>query len=164
MQTFRLREIAAEIGCSYSAVIVSLKKFEINVPTRTNYRKSLTKSESCKAAYARMWPNGRFGSLAANWKGGKRKTGSGYKQILMPEHPSSDCQGYVMEHTLIAEKNIGRQLTNEEVTHHIDGNKENNKEENIEVLSRSQHVQLHFDATKEVARLKAILDKRKIPY
>ena len=47
------------------------------------------------------------------------------------------------EHRLIMENNIGRKLTFNEVVHHIDGNKSNNKIENLQLMSRSEHARLH---------------------
>ena len=50
---------------------------------------------------------------------------------------------YALEYRVIAEKMIGRPLKNNEVVHHKDGNKQNNAEENLEVLQRKIHTSLH---------------------
>lgn len=48
------------------------------------------------------------------------------------------------EHRVVAERMLGRPLRPGEVVHHRDGDKQNNAEENIEVLSgQSEHVKLH---------------------
>lgn len=49
----------------------------------------------------------------------------------------------VHQHRAIAEKKIGRKLGKNEVVHHIDGNKHNNSEENLEVMNRSDHMKIH---------------------
>src|SRR4030042_6838339 len=48
------------------------------------------------------------------WKGGRVTCISGgYIGIHMPKHPSASKVGYVYEHTLVAEKMLGRSLTKE---------------------------------------------------
>lgn len=47
-------------------------------------------------------------------------------------------------HRIIAEMKLGRKLEPGEVVHHKDGNKRNNRPENIQVLSsQSEHARLH---------------------
>ena len=48
------------------------------------------------------------------------------------------------EHRIVAEEKIGRPLKPGEVVHHIDGNKQNNKPENLMVFkNQSEHVRWH---------------------
>lgn len=64
-------------------------------------------------------------------------------------------QGYVVDctvrtkkfqvHRKIVEQHIGRKLTTDEIVHHIDGNKTNNTIENLQVMTRSEHINLHRD-------------------
>jgi len=56
----------------------------------------------------------------------------------------SDKEGNkVAEHRLVAEKKIGRPLKAWEVVHHIDKDKLNNSPDNLEVLSRAEHILTH---------------------
>jgi len=46
-------------------------------------------------------------------------------------------------HRIIAEQKIGRPLTDDEVVHHINGDIQDNRPENLQVMSREEHGRLH---------------------
>lgn len=78
--------------------------------------------------------------------GFNRKTGTmnhrGYILEWAPKHPAQ-VKGYVPQHRLIVEQSIGRLLMKQEVVHHKDHNRSNNKIENLEILSPSEHSKYH---------------------
>ncbi|WP_241473772.1 HNH endonuclease signature motif containing protein [Mycolicibacterium neoaurum] len=49
-----------------------------------------------------------------------------------------------LEHRHVMELHLGRELAAEEDVHHIDGDKLNNKIENLRIMSRSEHLKLHW--------------------
>jgi len=51
--------------------------------------------------------------------------------------------GYVKRATLVAEAKIGRALYRDEEVHHRDKNRENDNPDNLEVLTKMAHANLH---------------------
>jgi hypothetical protein len=78
-----------------------------------------------------------------NFKGGKIYPPSGYVMIFVGvAHHLADCRGYAYEHRINAEKKLGRRLKKGEFVHHVNGIKNDNGEDNLEVYPSSAH---HFE-------------------
>lgn len=77
------------------------------------------------------------------WGGGKIKA-FGYILLWKPNHPNKSKRGYVMEHRLVMEEHLGRYLTSKEVVHHINQIKNDNRIENLQLMTRSEHNKLHL--------------------
>jgi len=77
-----------------------------------------------------------------HWKGGMVDE-SGYVLIFSPNHPVKTKRQYVLQHRLVMEKYLGRHLKAEEIVHHINGNKRDNRIENLEIFNRGSHCKHH---------------------
>ena len=97
------------------------------------------------------------GSRNASWTAG-RSTQGGYIVIRLPGHPRSSPNGYVYEHVLVMEQHLGRPIVyfgsadpRSEVVHHINGDKKDNRIENLQLLSVIDHMKLHNDPRRKNA-------------
>jgi len=77
------------------------------------------------------------------WKGGRVKS-SGYIFIQKRTHPHVNSSGYVAEHRLVMEKHLGRYLSPTERVHHINGIRDDNRLENLMVMTSAKaHKAIH---------------------
>ena len=100
--------IAAEVGYSQTAIGTRLRKLGLIQPR----------------------PRAR-GVRNPSWKGGRTIDSQGYVRILTPG-------GYVPEHRLVMADALGRPLTEHETVHHVNGNKQDNRLENLQ-LRQGKH-------------------------
>jgi hypothetical protein len=81
----------------------------------------------------------KFGRDHKRWNNGEAHCSSGYIMVLVSRTPRK----YIFQHRLIMQEYLGRELLLSEVVHHINHNKSDNRLENLQVLSRSEHILLH---------------------
>lgn len=82
----------------------------------------------------------RQGENHPNWKGGYSINKEGYK---IWEHERLNKGKKTLDHRLVMEKHLGRKLFSEEIVHHKNHNKLDNRIENLEIVDRATHINMH---------------------
>lgn len=127
---FSSYDIARELNVSVCLVCDRLKKMGIT-----------------KSPYGHEGRNGKRGTVYLR----------GYPVLYDPSHPRAKSNGYVKEHIVIVERMLGRPLSENEVVHHINGDKTDNTPENLMVFPDNKaHMRFHWaerkaSQTKETA-------------
>jgi len=91
-------------------------------------------AKSCGCAHG----PGRTAEKNWNWKGGRVVTPNGYVVVRVGDYPGSKKRISVGEHRYIMAKHLGRPLIENESVHHINGDRGDNRIENLELWSSSQ--------------------------
>lgn len=71
-------------------------------------------------------------------------TESGYRLVSRPHHENARESGYILEHRLVMSEHLGRPLRDDELVHHINGDKLDNRLENLEIMTRPEHTAEHM--------------------
>lgn len=95
-----------------------------------------------------------------------KKDKTGYILIYKPDHPHSNSDGYFREHRLIMEEKLKRYLTKDEVVHHINHIKDDNRIENLMLLDVHTHgieERTGYKHTENTKKKMSIARKKQIP-
>lgn len=102
-------------------------------------------SIGCKSEWMRQFTREKN----PNWRGG-RVIIAGRPCLYIPSHPRANKQGYVYEHIVVMENQIGRPLKwirhahrDNEVVHHINGEYTDNRIENLILMTEFDHKSMH---------------------
>lgn len=82
-------------------------------------------SRDCERAYAREQPV-------------RQVTGSGYIKLFAPGESGANKSGHMLEHRLVMQRHLGRTLLPSENVHHVNGERQDNRLENLELWTTMQ--------------------------
>ena len=107
--------------------------------------------------------NGRKrGKFNNKWKGGKTKR-QGYVYILDErKNEKAGISRYTAEHTLVAEEKYGRKVDKNELVHHLNGVRDDNRPENLIIINRKGHETWTYvrSLQKRIRELEVLLNAR----
>lgn len=148
-----MHEVANRLGVATGTVYNRLKRFGIETRPPRQGLKGKTHTPAAREAIRqahigmRLSPEAKQKISEANKAGGighKKQRSDGYIYVYFPDHPKSTKGGYIMEHDLVMECLIGRHLYEYEVVHHKNHNRADNRKENLQLMTASDHAVLHL--------------------
>ena len=150
-----IRRIAKQLNMSSGKIYKYLKKYKIETrpqeETFTMKGRKLSPEQCERISLLHkgktLSPETRAKIAEAQRHGGigfKKQRADGSMAVYFPDHPKSSKDGYVMEHILVMEALIGRHLTENECVHHINHKRNDNKKENLRLMTKSEHMSYHM--------------------
>jgi len=144
---------------------VSLTEIARRIKTNMRHVAAFLRRHGVKDKFVTM----NYGPKNGAWRGGRIIDEDGYVKVLSPGHPNCPKHtDYIAEHRLVMEKMIGRFLLPQEVVHHRNKNKQDNRPENLQLFSEnSEHLRHELKGQRPNwspegrARIQRALDQRK---
>lgn len=146
-----MKQISQELGIAVGKVHRLIHQYEIPVRKLRDY--PITDKQH--QAWVRVGKSGKGRKMTDAQKkrlsearkihgqGHRKKRTDGYIALYYPDYPSSNSEGYVMEHVYIMEQHLGRFLTDKEIVHHKNFDRADNRIENLQVMTQSEHMSYH---------------------
>lgn len=154
-----MAQIAEELHCSPASVLGQLRRCGIETRKSHDYEVS----ESVREAWRKLGHAAKGRKLTTEQRaaiseratgrrkrddyefgGHEKKRDDGYIIVYCPQHPSATSMGYVMKHRLVMERALGLHLSPNYVVHHINHVRDDNRLENLALMTFQAHAALHM--------------------
>lgn len=132
----KIRQKSNYIETLYKTPISEAKKCSVIDCSLRHFAKTF-----CQKHYQRFRKYGDplFTKIAAPGTSVGRITKEGYRELpYIYDHPNARADGRILEHILVMSTHIGRALLPGENVHHLNGQRSDNRIENLELWSTSQ--------------------------
>lgn len=140
ISTGKMYYILRDIGCSFS----HKRRKPVSEQERINRSKAMKGREISEEQRRIISERNSCNYNGLNGYGHTKKHNRGYVCVYVPKHPHAHKDGYMMLHTVLMERAIGRYLDDNEVVHHINHDRSDNRIENLRLMDRKDHMSMHM--------------------
>jgi len=105
---------------------------------------------------------GKRGAETASWRGGRRVSDGYIRVWVHPDdffYPMADTNDSVAEHRLVMARHLGRCLLPWEMVHHKNGKRNDNKIENLELITDRRYHMIDANTKAYIKRLEKRIEK-----
>lgn len=145
-----IRIIAKELKRGEGTIFKYLKIYEIETrpqhiarPQNEETRKKISLAHSGKVLTTEHRKNLSIAGKGNKHNTPKKRIQRGYIHLYKPENSMSNNTGYVYEHRILMSEFLGRPLLKNELVHHINEIKTDNRIQNLQIVTRSEHRAIH---------------------
>lgn len=147
-----MHDIASKLGIAVGSVYNIMKEFGLYRRAPHTWFTGHTHSEEARRSFSKTH-KGKVVSEETKQKmrgprkhglGHRKKRHDGYIGVYLPDESNSKHRTYIMEHVYVMEQAIGRKLKDDEVVHHINHVRDDNRLENLKLMTRKEHCSFHM--------------------